>query len=51
MPDGIVDGNRLFVEAAIFRYRAGIPWRDIPERFGYWKNVHTRFGRWAKSRV
>ncbi len=43
--------NRLFVEAVLYRYRAGIPWRDLPERFGPWKNVHTRFGRWAKSGV
>ena len=27
-------GNRLFVEAVLYRYRAGIPWRDLPERFG-----------------
>lgn len=33
--------NRLFVEAVLFRYRAGIPWRDLPERFGDWKVVHT----------
>lgn len=26
--------NRLFVEAILYRYRAGIPWRDLPERFG-----------------
>ena len=26
--------NRLFVDAVIYRYRAGIPWRDLPERFG-----------------
>ena len=43
--------NRLFVEAVLYRYRAGIPWRDLPERFGHWKNVHTRFSRWAKSGV
>ena len=43
--------NRLFVEAVLYRYRAGIPWRDLPERFGDWKAVHTRFGRWAKSGV
>ena len=43
--------NRLFVEAVLFRYRAGIPWRDLPERFGAWKAVHTRFGRWAASGV
>ncbi len=41
--------NRLFVEAVLYRYRAGIPWRDLPERFGTWKKVHTRFGRWAKT--
>ena len=41
--------NRLFVDAVIYRYRAGIPWRDLPERFGAWKAVHTRFSRWAKS--
>jgi transposase len=27
--------NRLFVEAVLYRYRAGIPWRDWPERFGF----------------
>ena len=43
--------NRLFVEAVLYRYRAGIPWRDLPERFGDWKNVHQRFSRWAQSGV
>jgi transposase len=43
--------NRLFVEAVLYRYRAGIPGRDLPERFGHWKNVHTRFSRWAASGV
>lgn len=43
--------NRLFVEAVLYRYRAGIPWRDLPERFGDFRVVHTRFSRWAKSGV
>jgi transposase len=43
--------NRLFVEAVIYRYRAGIAWRDLPERFGPWKAVHTRFSRWAANGV
>jgi|SRR6516225_4899964 len=30
---------------------AGIPWRDLPERFGDWKNTHRRFSRWAKAGV
>ena len=43
--------NRLFVEAVLYRYRAGIPWWDLPERFGDWKNVHRRFSRWAETGV
>ena len=43
--------NRLFVEAVLYRYRAGVPWRDLPERFGDWKNVHRRHSRWSKSGV
>ena len=43
--------NRRFVEAVLYRYRAGIPWRDLPERFGDWKNIHRRFSRWAKAGV
>src|SRR5579872_7192782 len=43
--------NRLFVEAVLYRYRAGIPWRDLPERFRDPIKVHTRFSRWAKSGV
>jgi transposase len=41
--------NRRFVEAVVYRDRAGIPWRDLPERFGDWKNAHRRFSRWAKA--
>jgi transposase len=43
--------NRLFVEAVVYRYRAGIPWRDLPERFGDWKNIHRRHRRWAERGV
>ena len=43
--------NRLFVEAVLYRYRAGVPWRDLPERFGDPIKVHMRFSRWAKSGV
>jgi transposase len=43
--------NRLFVEGVIYRFRAGMPWRDLPERFGDPIKIHTRFSRWAKSGV
>jgi len=29
---GTAKDNRLFIEAVLYRYRAGIPWRDLPER-------------------
>ena len=32
-------GNRLFIEAVIWKFRSGAPWRDLPERFGDWKNT------------
>lgn len=43
--------NRLFVEAVLYRYRAGIAWRDLPERFGDPIKIHTRFSRWARSGI
>lgn len=43
--------NRLFVDAVLYRYRAGIPWRDLPGRFGDFRVVHTRHSRWSKTGV
>jgi len=48
---GTATDNRLFVDAVLYRYRAGIPWRDLPERFGDFRVVHIRFSRWSKSGV
>ncbi len=48
---GTARDNRLFVDAVLYRYRAGIPWADLPGRFGDGKAVHQRFSRWAKSGV
>ena len=53
--DGYVGGtaadNRLFVNAVIYRYRTGVSWRDLPERFGNGERVHQRYRRWCKSGV
>ncbi|BCH21698.1 hypothetical protein MesoLjLc_13190 [Mesorhizobium sp. L-8-10] len=48
---GTAKDNRLFVEAVLYRYRARIPWRDLPERFGHFLAIHTRHTRWSKSGV
>jgi transposase len=43
--------NRLFVKAVLYRYRAGIQWRGLLERFGDFKVIHTRFTHWSKKGV
>src|SRR5256885_17234539 len=41
--------NRLFVEAVIYRFRAGIPWRGLPEGFGDPVKINTPVSRGGKS--
>lgn len=43
--------NRLFLEAVLWRVRAGLPWRDLPQEFGRWNSVFQRFRRWARAGV
>lgn len=40
-------GDRSFLDAVIYRARTGMPWRDLPDRFGPWKSVYNRFRNWA----
>jgi transposase len=42
-------GDRLFIDAVLYRAKTGLPWRDLPERFGPWKSVYNRFANWAKK--
>lgn len=42
-------GDRLFIEAVLLSAKTGLPWRDLPERFGPWKSVHNRFANWARK--
>ncbi|MFF3148086.1 IS5 family transposase [Streptomyces sp. NPDC057927] len=39
--------HRVVINGILFRLRTGIPWRDLPERFGKWKTVHDRHRRWS----
>ena len=48
---GTAADNRPFVDAVLYRYRAGIPWADLPERFGNAKSIRQRFRRWAVGGV
>jgi transposase len=39
--------HRRVINGILFRLRTGIPWRDLPSRFGKWKTVHDRHRRWS----
>jgi transposase len=43
--------RRTVVEAVVWRYRTGAPWRDLPERFGNWNTIYRNFNRWAHDGV
>ena len=46
------EGNRrLFVDAILYVARTGIPWDDLPARFGKPNTVWKRFDRWARTGV
>ena len=44
-----IRGDRLFIDAVLYRAKTGCPWRDLPERFGPWKSVYNRFNNWARQ--
>jgi transposase len=35
-------------EAMVFILRTGVPWRDLPARYGPWNSVYTRWRRWSQ---
>ena len=39
--------HRQVVEGIVFRYRTGVAWRDLPERFGPWQTVWKRHHRFS----
>ena len=43
--------DRLIVEGIVWRLATGVPWRDLPERFGPWRTVYSRFRRWEQAGV
>lgn len=42
-------GNRKFLNAVLWKVRTGVPWRDLPERYGAWQTIYSRFRRWAQA--
>ena len=43
--------DRLVVNGILWKLATGVPWRDLPERYGPWQSVYTRFRRWTAAGV
>ena len=43
--------HRVLVEGAIWRFRTGSSWRDLPSEFGPWQTVWKRHARFAEDSV
>ncbi len=41
--------HRRVIDGILFRERTGVPWRDLPARFGKWKTVYERHRRWSAN--
>ena len=39
--------HRQVINAILWQANTGVPWRDLPERYGPWKTPYQRFRRWA----
>ncbi|QIK05827.1 transposase [Streptomyces sp. ID38640] len=45
-----VDDRRV-INGMIYKIRTGLPWRDLPDRYGPWQTVYTRLRRYALNGV
>jgi transposase len=43
--------DRRIINGIVWKLATGVPWRDLPERYGPWPTVYTRFRRWTLSGV
>ena len=41
--------HRQVVEGIAYRFRTGVAWRDLPERFGPWQTVWKRHRRFSSD--
>jgi transposase len=41
--------KRQLIDGIRWRTRAGVPWRDVPERYGPWQTVYGLFRRWQRD--
>ena len=43
--------DRKIVNAIFYVLRTGMPWRDLPARYGPYTTAYNRFNRWSRRRI
>jgi len=43
--------NRRFVNACVYVLKTGVPWDDLPKRFGNSDTARKRFDRWCEKDI
>ena len=43
--------NRTMINAIFYIAKTGLPWRDLPEKYGKWSSIHDRFCGWNRRGV
>jgi transposase len=41
--------RRQLIDGIRWRVRTGVPWRDVPDRYGPWESVYGLFRRWQRN--
>ena len=43
--------DRMILNAIFYVLRTGMPWRDLPERYGPYTTAYNRFNRWSRRGI
>lgn len=41
--------HRVVLNGLFWKLNTGVPWRDIPERYGSWKTIYDRYVFWRRD--
>jgi transposase len=41
--------HRRVLNGILFKLRTGVPWRDVPERYGPYRTLHDRLSKWERD--
>jgi transposase len=41
--------HRTIINGILWKLSTGVPWRDVPERYGPWQTLHARLLRWRRD--